>query len=143
MSPLWLLDTCVVSELFRPTPEPTVRAWLDRHGHACAMAAVSFGEVSYGIECLPVGPRRNALTAWAQGLQERYADRTLPTDSVVWNAYGRLRASLRAIGRPQDSMDLLIAATASVHGLTLVTRNTRHFEDTGVPLLNPWTASTT
>lgn len=143
MSQHWLLDTCVVSELVRPAPDPAVRAWLDRHGHDCAMAAVSFGEISYGIESLPVGARRNGLVAWAQGLQERYADRTLPADAAVWNAFGRLRASLRAMGRPQDPMDLLIAATASVHGLTLVTRNTRHFEDTGVPLLNPWTASTT
>ncbi len=138
----WLLDTCVVSELFRPTPEPAVRAWLDRHGQACALAAVSFGEISHGIEVLPAGPRRNALSAWARGLQERFAERTLPTNAEVWNTYGRLRASLRAIGRPQDSHDLLIASTAAAHGLTLVTRNTRHFEDTGVPLCNPWTPIT-
>jgi toxin FitB len=143
MAARWLLDTCVLSEQTRPEPSPAVQAWLGRHLPDCALAAVSFGEIGYGIECLPHGARRNRLAAWAAGLGERFAARTLPSDTQVWSAFGRLKASLHSIGRPQDSLDLLIAATATVHGLTLVTRNIRHFQDTGVNLLNPWEATTT
>jgi len=134
----WLLDTCVVSELAKPAPEVRLQSWLADHIGGCRLAAVTLGEISFGIESLPHGPRRNGLQRWAGELQQRFASRTLVTDEAVWTTFGRLKASLRSIGRPQEDLDILIAATAIVHSLQLVTRNTRHFADTGVALLNPW-----
>ena len=94
----------------------------------------------YGIESLPHGRRRTSLQRWANELHQKFQGRTLATDEPVWFTYGRLKASLRSIGKPQDDLDLLLAATASVHGLQMVTRNTRHFADTGVMIVNPWTS---
>ena len=137
----WLLDTCVVSELTRKLPDASVIHWLSGHAGEAAMTVVTVGEVQYGIERLAPGRQRNALQHWFDGLCGQYASRILASDEPVWRAFGRLKASLEAIGRPQDDLDLLIAATATVHQLTLVTRNTRHFEDSGVRTLNPWIAS--
>jgi toxin FitB len=136
----WLLDTCVLSELTRKAPDDAVVRWLSQNAGDAAMTIVSIGEVQYGIERLPAGRQRNALQLWFDGLSAQYAGRILPTDEAVWRTFGRLKASVETIGRPQEDLDLLIAATASVHQLTLVTRNIRHFEDSGVRTLNPWTA---
>jgi toxin FitB len=143
MAARWLLDTCVLSEQTKPAPSAGVQAWLEANFAGCAVASVSFGEIAYGVECLPHGARRNRLALWSAGLVDRLASITLPTDTLVWSTFGSLKASLRAIGRPQDPMDLLIAATAAVHGLAVVTRNVKHFEDTGVTLVNPWETSRT
>lgn len=137
----WLLDTCVVSELARPAPDEGVLQWLAAHVAQCRLPAVSLGEITYGIERLPPGPRRNGLQRWADGLLSQFSARLLVTDERVWTAFGRLKASLHAIGRPQDDLDLLVAATASAHGLALVTRNLRHFKDTGLELVDPWALS--
>jgi toxin FitB len=134
----WLLDTCVVSELTKPKPDEALRRWLAQHVGESRLAAVTLGEITYGIESLAHGARRNGLQRWANELQQRFKDRTLVTDEAVWTTFGRLKASLRSIGRPQDDMDVLVAATATVHGLQLVTRNTRHFANTGVEMVNPW-----
>lgn len=135
---LWLLDTCAVSESTYPQPNPGVIGWLREHHHDCGIAAASFAEIQYGVYCLPHGPKRNRLHAWAQELGQQFAGRVLPTDEAVWRRFGELKASLRAIGRMQDALDMAIAATALHHGLPLVTRNTRHFEYTGLRLVNPW-----
>ncbi|MDF1482857.1 type II toxin-antitoxin system VapC family toxin [Extensimonas sp. H3M7-6] len=136
----WLLDTCVLSEVTRLRPDEGVVRWLRAHGQGAAVAAVSFGEIHYGLACLPMGAKRNQLQAWALSLAQQFAGRVLVTDEAVWRHFGELKASLRALGRMQDTLDILIAASAMAHGLTVVTRNTRHFEDMGVPLLDPWTA---
>jgi predicted nucleic acid-binding protein len=137
----WLLDTCVVSELAKAKPDETMLQWLSDNTTDSRLAAVTFGEITFGIESMALGARRNALQRWFSELQQRFQERTIVTDEAVWNTFGRLKASLRSIGRPQDDMDILIAATATVHGLELATRNTRHFADTGVRLVNPWLAN--
>ena len=134
----WLLDTCVVSELTRKAPEPQVLEWLAAHASEAALSVVTLGEIQYGIERLAVGRMRNSLQLWFDGLSVQYAERILATDEPVWRAFGRLKASVEAIGRPQEDLDLLIAAVATVNRLTLVTRNTKHFLDTGIHTLNPW-----
>ncbi|AEG93500.1 type II toxin-antitoxin system VapC family toxin [Ramlibacter tataouinensis] len=136
---LWLLDTCVVSEALRRQADAAVVKWLEAHTARAALPVIALGEIQYGIERLEPGRRRNALQAWRDTLQARYADRTLDVGEPILRVWARLRASLDAIGRPQQDMDILIAATALAHNLTLVTRNTRHFADTGVRLFDPWT----
>jgi predicted nucleic acid-binding protein len=137
----WLLDTCVVSELVKPGPDEGLRHWLGEHIAHCRLSAITLGEITFGIECLPHGSKRNSLQRWANELHQRFRERMLVTDEAVWTTYGRLKASLRSIGRPQEDLDVLIAATATVHSLQLVTRNTRHFSDTGVALFNPWSSA--
>lgn len=137
----WLLDTCVVSELTRELPDERVSRWLAEKAAVAMLSTVSLGEIQYGIERMAAGRSRNTLQLWFDGLCVQYAQRMLPADEPVWRAYGRLKASVEAIGRPREDLDLLIAATATVHRLTLVTRNPKHFEDSGVKTLNPWETS--
>jgi predicted nucleic acid-binding protein len=128
----------VVSELTRKVPAPLVVTWLTDHAALATLCAVTLGEIQYGIERMPVGRNRNSLQLWFDGLCAQFGARTVATDDATWKIYGRLKASVEAIGRPQEDLDLLIAACAAMHNLTVVTRNTKHFEDTGVKTLNPW-----
>lgn len=137
----WLLDTCVVSELFKPAPSESVQGWLRSRMATCKLSAVTVGEIQFGIERMVLGPKRNSLQLWFEQLCHDFEDRILVTDETVWRTWSRLRVSCQAIGRPQADLDLLIAATAAAHQLPLVTRNTRHFEDTGLRLVNPWADS--
>ena len=134
----WLLDTCIVSELTRLVPNPAVVQWLNRHHGQSMLGAVTVGEIQFGIERSPLGSSRNRLQLWFDQLCRDFEGKILPTDEAAWRTWSRLRASCRAIGRPQSDLDLLIAATAVTHQLSLATRNTRHFEDTGLVLVNPW-----
>lgn len=134
----YLLDTCVVSELTRLTPQPEVVRWLQQHSDEAVLSAVTVGEIQFGIERMPLGHKRNQLQRWFDGLCHAFEGRIFPTDEACWRSWSQLRASCQAMGRPQADLDLLIAATAVVHRLPLVTRNTRHFHDTGLVLVNPW-----
>ncbi len=134
----WLLDTCVVSESFKSLPDAAVQHWLQSHMEQCQLPAVAVGEILFGIERMAPSPRRNRLQLWLDQLCRDFEGRILPTDEAIWRRWGHLRASCQAMGRPQADLDLLIAATAVVHRLPLVTRNIRHFQDTGLALVNPW-----
>ena len=135
---LWLLDTCVVSELTRPEPSTQVQDWLTSHAAQSALAAVSIGEIQYGLLRLPAGARKRRLQAWFEELCDQFEARILPSTVPVWREFGRLKADLEQTGRQQDDLDVIIAATACCHKLTLVTRNVRHFQDTGLYIVNPW-----
>lgn len=135
----WLLDTCVVSESFKSLPSTAVRQWLHAHKDQCLMPAVSVGEILFGIERMVPSARRSRLQLWFDQMCHDFEGKILATDESVWRTWSRLRVSCQAIGRPQADLDLLIAATAVTHRLPLATRNTRHFEDTGLTLVNPWT----
>ncbi len=137
----WLLDTCVVSELTRKQPDAAVVRWLQSHAQQCVLCGVSVGEIQYGLLRMAPGRHRNSLQLWFDGLCVEYAARTLDTDAAVWRVWANLKVSLEAMGRPQEDLDVLIAAVAVHHRLTVVTRNTRHFEDTGVTMVNPWLAA--
>ena len=106
---LWLLDTCVVSELTRKAPDAQVVQWLTDHAAEAAIPVVTLGEIQYGIERLEPGRTRNSLQLWFDGLNGQFASRILPTDEPVWRTFGRLKASVEAIGKPQEDMDLLLS----------------------------------
>ena len=134
----WLLDTCVVSEVIRPKPDSGLRQWLLENAAQSAIAAVSIGEIEYGLQRLPIGARKRRLQVWFDELCGQFGARILPTSAEVWREFGRLKTDLEQIGRAQDDLDIAIAATAFHHKLIMVTRNVRHFQDTGLDVYNPW-----
>ena len=136
----FLLDTCVVSEAARPAPEPRVAGWMNAHDPLpMYLSAVTVGELFQGISRLRDKSRADALRSWVvQKLLPRFDNRILRIDLTVAQAWGELRGTAIANGRTPAVIDSLIAATAQVHGLTVVTRNTRDFSSLGIKVLNPW-----
>ena len=140
---MFLLDTNVVSELLRPSPEPVVESWV---GDALApdlyFSAIGEAELRYGVAILPAGRRQTALaTAIEAILREDFADRILPFDSEAAREYADIAAARRSAGRPFAPADCQIAAIARSRGMAVVTRNLRDFEDIGVEVVDPWTAA--
>ena len=135
----YLLDTNVVSEWTKPRPNPGVIEWLkevDEDG--VFLSVVTFAELRHGIERLAAGTRRKKLDEWLRSeLPLRFEGRIALIDGAVADECGRLVARHEAAGRPIHAMDALIAATAQIHGLTLVTRNVSDFELSLKSTLNP------
>ncbi len=133
---MYLLDTVVLSELRKRDRHPGVVRWL-RNSPAddLFLSAVTIGEIERGI----VRQRgkdpafAEALESWLDRTIQIYADRILPIDTRIARRWGSLSARIG-----HDGADLLIAATALEHDLTVVTRNTRHFEPTGVTVIDPF-----
>lgn len=136
----YLLDTCVVSELSRPRPNPGVVAWMSEADVVrLHLSVITIAEVHRGTLRLPPGKRRTSLTEWSENLRRGFAGRVLPVDEPVALRWAEIAARAEQSGRPGSFADGLIAATALDRGLTLVTRNVTDFEAFGVSLLNPWT----
>lgn len=136
----FLLDTNVVSEWAKPRPEPRVVRWLaDVDEDRVFLSVMTIAELQRGVDLLAPGPKQDRLSAWlATDILERFEDRLLDvTREVAWE-WGRLCARSQQRGQVLGAFDALLAATASVHELTLVTRNSSDFEGTGVALFNPW-----
>jgi|SRR5215813_8790043 len=136
----FLLDTNVISEPMRARPNAGVLDWLARVDEdRVFLSVVTITELRYGIERLAVGKRRDGLDAWLRkDLGTRFEGRVLPVDVGVADACGRLVARSESLGHPIEPRDAFIAATAEVHGLTLVTRNVSDFEPTLKAVVSPW-----
>ncbi len=134
----WLLDTNVISELSRLAPHEGVYSWLTANLKQCVLSGVSVGELEYGVQRMPLGVKKRFMQSWLDNTVGEFGARILSVDMPTWREYGRLKRELELLGRRQDDMDILIASAAITHGLTLVTRNIQHFEDTGCELFNPW-----
>ncbi len=136
----YLLDTNVVSEWTKPRPNPGVADWLAQVDEdEVFLSVVTFAELRHGIERLPASRRRRHLDAWLRSeLPHRFEGRIALVDGAIADEWGRLVARHEARGRPIQAMDGLMAATAQVHGLTLVTRNATDFELSVKSVLNPW-----
>ena len=136
----FLLDTNVVSEWTKPRPNPGVVEWLGQVDEdEVFLSVVTFAELRHGIARLPVSTRRRQLDEWLRNeLPVRFEARIIGVDGAIADEWGRLVARREGRGRPIQAMDALIAATAQVHGLTLVTRNTADFHPSVKSILNPW-----
>ena len=136
----YLLDTNVVSEWTKPRPNPGVIEWLSQVAEdEVFLSVVTFAELRHGIERLPAGRRRRRLDEWLRGeLALRFEGRIVLIDGAIADEWGRLVARQEARGKPIAAMDGLIAATAQVHALTLVTRNATDFRVSVKAVLNPW-----
>lgn len=139
---MMLLDTCVVSELARPAPDPRVLAWLDAvDDDELRLSVLTLGEIKKGAGLLEDGPRKVRVEAWLDELRATFADRILPVDAAVALRWGALSAASRRAGRVRPPIDSLLAATALCHQLKLATRNVADFEGTGAVIVNPWDAT--
>lgn len=138
---MFLLDTNAVSEWMKPRPNAGLVAWMeDVDEDRVFISVVTLAELRYGVERLPPGTRRRQLDRWLrEELPPRFESRMLPIDANVADVCGRVFARCEANGRRIEAMDALIAATAEVHDLTLVTRNAADFKVALKSLLDPWT----
>lgn len=133
---MFLVDTNVVSELTRARPNVHVISWLQRQP-AIALSVVSIEELSYGL-ARTRSPRRRKLTRWLDELVGSAGTIHEVSEAVARSA-GELRAAREDAGRRVAQADMLIAATALVHGLVLATRNVRDFDGCGVAIVAPFT----
>jgi toxin FitB len=135
----FLLDTNVLSELSKPSPDTRVEAWFDRAPEESLYVSVfTLGEIQSGIERLAEGAKRNNLLLWFGELQEAFFGNILPFDTDTALLWGRAHGRLLSSGRPVSLMDSLIAATALRHSMILVTRNRSDFAPIGVDIFDPW-----
>ncbi len=136
----YLLDTCLVSELVKKEPNPAVVSWLDEQDEQkLFLSVLNLGELQKGISKLLDGTKKDELQAWvALDLVERFTGRVLDLDLETALCWGRLQGEAEQAGEKLPVMDSLIAATASAHGLVVVTRNVKDIERCGVRVCNPW-----
>jgi predicted nucleic acid-binding protein len=140
----WLLDTNVVSESVQPRPNRVVAAWIARQpDDLMAISMVTLAELREGAASNPNERRRGELLQWLDvTVTAWFAERTLPVTLEIlmdWLDAGR---RLARQGMTRNPADLLIAATARVHGLIIVSRNVRDFAGTGIVVYDPWTSET-
>jgi toxin FitB len=132
----YLLDTNVISETRKTRADPSVMAFLGAaDSGGLFLSVLTLGELRKGVAARhrTDAAAADRLGAWVDGIETIFTDRVLPVDATVARLWGELTA-----GRSLPVIDTLIAATAIASGLTLVTRNTRDVEATGVPLVDPW-----
>ena len=136
----YLLDTCLISELLKKEPNPAVMAWLDAQDEQTLFLSVlNLGELQKGISKLAEGTKQEELQAWvSHDLAERFSGRILTVDQETALCWGRLQGDAERRGEKLPVMDSMIAASAAVHGMSVVTRNTKDLERCGVQVCNPW-----
>jgi hypothetical protein len=132
----YLVDANVLSEPTRKVPDSKVVDWLQDNEREIVVDPIILGEVRFGILLLRGGRRRASLERWFDAGVQRL--RCLPWEAETGLKWAQLLASLRAAGRAMPIKDSLIAATALVHDLTVVTRNRVDFEKAGVSIIDPF-----
>lgn len=136
----WLLDTNVISELRRPRPHARVRDFVARQKlEDLFVSAVTLAEIRFGIESVSDAGRRAELSDWlAHGVRPMFNQRVLEVSEDVMLRWRLLVEEGRKAGHTFSQPDLIIAATALQHGLSVVTRDTADYERARVPIVNPW-----
>ncbi len=136
----WLLDTNVLSELRRPKPNRKIVEFVSGQSlELLFVSIVTFAEIRFGIELVTDVGRRRELNDWLeQKLRPMFEGRALGINEDVMLKWRLLVEEGRKSGHTFSQPDLIIAATALHHGLTIVSRDTREYELANVPVLNPW-----
>ena len=138
-----VLDTNVLSAVMQQQPDPQVVAWLDNlPAQSVWITSITLFEARYGLALLATGRRKRLLQErFDQFLQDDLENRVLLFDVDAAAQAAQLAADRKARGRPVDMRETFIAAIALARRATLATRNTRHFDDLRVPVVNPWADS--
>lgn len=136
----FLIDTCVLSDATQTKPSASVTAWLDAQAsESLFLSVISVGEIEQGVAHLGAGTRARKLSAWLMdSIIPQFESRILDVDQAIALQWGQMRGTAMRIGRPLVLVDSLLAATALVHDLTVVTRNVKDFEPLGARVINPW-----
>jgi len=134
-----LLDTCVLSELYKSSALETVKAEVNNiKDEDLYLGVITIGAIKKGITLLPDSRRQRDLSVWCYQIETEYKDRILVIDTETAIIWGEITANVQKKGFTIGAADGLIAATALRHGLHLMTRNIKDFQETGVLLINPW-----
>ncbi len=135
-----VLDTNVLSEALKPSPDEAVLRWLaEQNRDAVFTTAITQAEILYGVELLPSAKRRSRLHAVIERVfGDEFTQRVLPFDSDSARVYPKIVARRADLGRPISQFDALIAAVCRSRNATIATRNTSDFEDCGLAIVNPW-----
>ena len=132
----YLVDANVLSAATKPSPNLAVRQWLKQNEREIGVDPFILGEIRFGILLLPAGKRRQRLERWfREGVAKVLC---VPWEAATGLRWAKLLADLRAAGQSMPIKDSLIAATALLHGLILVTRNARDFGKAGVKVVDPF-----
>lgn len=135
-----ILDTNVISELWKAAPDPNVLAWIDAQMvETLYLSAITVAELRFGLAAMPVGKRRATYQERLEGeVLPAFTSRILPFDLDASQAYADLMAQAKAAGKAIGRADGYIAATAAARGLMVATRDTSPFEAAGLNIINPW-----
>lgn len=138
----WLLDTNILSELRRPRPAEKVVAFVASQPlESLHISAVTLAEIRFGIELVADAGRRAELNDWlTHKIRPLFAQRVLPVSEDIMFKWRLLVEEGRKAGHTYSQPDLIIAATALEHGLTVVSRDTADYERARVPIFDPWKA---
>jgi toxin FitB len=135
----YLLDTCVLSELVKSTPDAHVIRWFEaRKAHELCISAMTWGEFQRGVTRLPESKRKSELTLWLQQLETGFEDRILAFDKNVSRVWAHMTVQAETRGKSMAAFDSIIAATARAHDCKLVSRNVSDFVNAGIDVINPW-----
>jgi len=136
-----ILDTNVLSALMLRTPDHHVVRWLDKQPRTSIWTtSITVLEVRFGLQIMPLGKRRSLMMQTFEVLLDKMGQRVVPFDIAAAQHASDLMAVRHRKGRPGDLRDTMIAGIVVAHHASLATRNTAHFDDTSITLVNPWTA---
>ena len=136
----YLLDTCIISELSKKTPNNKVIRWIkDKHETDLFMSVLTLGEIQKGITKLEDSKKKRELVKWIESdLPQRFEKRILPVTDYVSRKWGEIQGLAEQQGNEMPVIDSLIAATGLTYNLEVITRNTEDMKASGVQLFNPW-----
>lgn len=134
-----LVDANVLSETIKRRPNPTVVEWMKRRGGEAFVSVITIGEIVRGVAHLGPGVQSNRYRNWLENdLATLFAGRILPVDEQIARVWGEICGRNQRDGYSLPAVDSLLAATAIVHDLTVITRNSRDFLRCGARVENPW-----
>ena len=135
----YLLDTCVLSEMIKSTPNANVIQWFQaRKPHELFISSMTWGELKRGVARLPQSKRRSELTLWLEQLEAGFEDRILAFNQSASEVWAQMTVLAEAQGKSMAAFDSIIAATARAYDCKLVTRNVRDFAHADIDVQDPW-----
>ena len=136
----FLLDTCAISETIKQNPNKHALARIKGlKEESCFLSVLTFGEIQAGLVKIPDSKRKTILQHWFEVvLPNDFQGRVLAVTKEVALMWGKIQGEAQAMGKPIPVIDSLLASTALVHQLAVVTRNWRHMKSSGVQILDPW-----